>query len=55
MSRIQQTGKWHKLQFYTSARLDGLQEREEIFGKKMIEKFQGRDDRLEYRLVGRSD
>lgn len=48
---VQQMGKWHRLHFYTSARLDGLQEREMVFGQKMTEKFKGRDDCLTYRSV----
>lgn len=37
--------------FYPHARVDGLAYREEIFGKKIIELFEGRDDRLTYRSV----
>ncbi|GFR42728.1 hypothetical protein Agub_g3646 [Astrephomene gubernaculifera] len=35
--------------FYAAARLDGLERREEIEGRKIIEHFVGRDDRLIYR------
>ena len=39
------------MHFYTSARLDGLVKRVEIFGQKMMETFSGRDDNLVYRSV----
>ena len=35
--------------FYANARLDGLENREELEGSKIIETFSGRDDRLVYR------
>ncbi|KXZ51889.1 hypothetical protein GPECTOR_11g323 [Gonium pectorale] len=35
--------------FYAAARLDGLEKREELEGRKIIEHFVGRDDRLVYR------
>jgi len=44
-------GKSHKMVFNSFARLDGLVERSEQFGKEMVEKFEGRDDRLIYRQV----
>ena len=47
----QKVGEWIRLTFYRSARRDGLVERYEIFEKKMIETFAGRDDRLVYRPV----
>jgi hypothetical protein len=37
------------INFYSAARLDGLVCREELLGKKVIERFTGRDDRLKYR------
>lgn len=40
-----------RLTFYDTARLDGLVERHDVFGKKMTEMFRGRDDRLSYRSV----
>ena len=39
------------MHFYTSARLDGLVKRVEVFGQKMMETFSGRDDNLVYRSV----
>jgi hypothetical protein len=42
-------GERRTINFYSAARLDGLVCREEIVGKKLIERFSGRDDRLEYR------
>lgn len=39
------------MNFYTSARLDGLLKRHEVFGQKMTETFSGRDDNLIYRSV----
>ena len=40
------TGQWHKLLFYTAARLDGLHKREDYFGSRMTEEFVGRGDGL---------
>ena len=34
------------MSYYTSARLDGLVQRHEVFGQKMTELFGGRDDHL---------
>jgi hypothetical protein len=42
-------GERRTINFYAAARLDGLVCREELLGKKLIERFTGRDDRLEYR------
>ncbi|GMI19216.1 hypothetical protein TeGR_g6973, partial [Tetraparma gracilis] len=45
------TGKRLEMHFYVSARLDGLVCREETIGKKIIEKFEGRTDKLVYRSI----
>jgi len=45
------SGERRRLRFYPGARLDGLQLREETLGKKTIETYVGRDDRLVYRSV----
>lgn len=42
-------GEHRIINFHSSARLDGLVRREEIFGSKLVEYFTGRDDRLEFR------
>jgi hypothetical protein len=42
-------GERRTINFHSAARLDGLVCREELLGKKLIERFTGRDDRLEYR------
>lgn len=42
-------GERRTINFYSAARLDGLVCREELVGKKLIERFSGRDDKLEYR------
>jgi hypothetical protein len=42
-------GERRTINFYSAARLDGLVCREELVGKKLIDRFSGRDDRLEYR------
>ncbi|GMH37248.1 hypothetical protein BSKO_05121 [Bryopsis sp. KO-2023] len=44
-------GEKNVMDFYHTARLDGLIRREEYIGTKMIETFQDRDDRLVYRSV----
>ncbi len=49
--RIEVTGRSRTLLFYTSARTDGLERREEILGKKSTEFFVERDDHLVYRSV----
>ncbi|KAG2491059.1 hypothetical protein HYH03_010505 [Edaphochlamys debaryana] len=41
--------------FYAAARLDGLERREELEGRKIIEHFTGRDDRLVYRSATYSE
>ena len=46
---IEWTGKRREMHFYVNARLDGLLCREEDIGKKIVEKFQGRGDKLIYR------
>jgi hypothetical protein len=35
--------------FHSAARLDGLVSREELVGRKLIELYEGRDDRLWYK------
>lgn len=42
-------GERRVINFYHSARLDGLMRREERAGMKLMEFFTGRDDRLVYR------
>ena len=37
--------------FHGPARLDGLVSREELVGRKLVERFEGRDDRLYYKCV----
>eukprot|EP00741_Cyanophora_paradoxa_P015016 tig00020830_g14487.t1 len=44
-------GQKRELNFYPSARLDGLVQRVETFGRKTVEVFTERDDRLVYRSV----
>jgi len=44
-------GERREMHFYADARLDGLKSRIEVFGKKTVEEFEGRDDRLIYRSV----
>jgi hypothetical protein len=44
-------GKWHRLLFYSAARLDGLKMREDVYGKSMTETFEGRTDGLTARSV----
>eukprot|EP00002_Diphylleia_rotans_P017531 TRINITY_DN3404_c0_g1_i3.p1 TRINITY_DN3404_c0_g1~~TRINITY_DN3404_c0_g1_i3.p1 ORF type:complete len:916 (-),score=156.85 TRINITY_DN3404_c0_g1_i3:477-3224(-) len=44
-------GKRRTMHFYPSARLDGLVSRDEMIGKKIIETFTGREDRLIYRSI----
>ncbi|GMI05467.1 hypothetical protein TrVE_jg4585 [Triparma verrucosa] len=48
---IEWTGKRREMHFYVNARLDGLKCREEDVGKKIIERFEGRGDRLVYRSI----
>mmetsp|Transcript_17952 Transcript_17952/g.56287 ORF Transcript_17952/g.56287 Transcript_17952/m.56287 type:complete len:580 (-) Transcript_17952:1261-3000(-) len=45
------SGRRRKLMFYVEARQDGLVCREDILGVKVLERFQGRSDRLVYRSV----
>ena len=45
------TGKRQEMHFYVSARLDGLLCREEVIGKKIVEKFENRTDGLVYRSI----
>lgn len=47
----QQMGSHVTIRFYPDARLDGLVERSDVFGEKMTETFEGRDDCLTYRSV----
>lgn len=49
--RIEYFGESRELHFYKGARIDGLIRRKEIFLKKNIEYFEGRDDLLTYRSV----
>jgi len=42
-------GERRQITFYAAARLDGLVQREEVFGIKLTEHFTGRDDNLIYR------
>jgi hypothetical protein len=49
--RIEVTGRSRVLLFYTSARVDGLERREEVLGEKSTEYFVDRDDHLVYRSV----
>lgn len=44
-------GRWRRLEFYATARLDGLVCREDTFGVKITETFEDRVDRLTYRSV----
>jgi hypothetical protein len=44
-------GVRRRMHFFPNARLDGLQLREELLGKKTVETYTGRDDRLVYRSV----
>lgn len=46
-----EAGVRRRMRFLPAARLDGLQMREEHFGRKTIETYVGRDDRLVYRSV----
>ncbi|KAL3673419.1 hypothetical protein V7S43_001131 [Phytophthora oleae] len=50
-SRIEWIGYRRELQFYTSARPDGLIKREEDILKRVVEHFDGRDDFLIFRSV----
>jgi len=45
------TGRKRELHYYTSARIDGLVKRVDEMGKKCMEYFEGRDDKLIYRSV----
>ncbi len=42
-------GTKREMHFYPTTRLDGLVKREILLGKKVIEIYEGRDDRLVYR------
>jgi hypothetical protein len=42
-------GKHRVMEFYTAARLDGLERREEIIGEKVVESFAERDDNMTWR------
>lgn len=48
---VEWTGVRREFYFYKSARQDGLVSREEDVAKKIIERFEGRQDRLMYRSV----
>lgn len=48
---VEWTGKRREMKFYVSARQDGLVCREVALGEKIIERFEGRADHLEYRSV----
>lgn len=37
------------LTFYVDCRVDGMVKRELLFGKKIVERFEGRDDHMIYR------
>ncbi|KAL4152038.1 hypothetical protein PRNP1_008973 [Phytophthora ramorum] len=50
-SRTEWIGYRRELQFYTSARPDGLVKREEEIQKRVVEHFDGRDDFLIFRSV----
>ena len=46
---VEWAGRRREMHFYVNARLDGLLCREEDMGKKIVEKFEGRGDKLTYR------
>lgn len=50
-ARIEWIGHRRELQFYASARMDGLLKREEFIQKRTLEHFEGRDDFLVFRSV----
>lgn len=50
-ARIEWIGYRREFQFYTSARMDGLMNREEFIQKRTMEHFDGRDDFLIFRSV----